>query len=65
MKKLEISQMEKFEGGIDCSTGLGLSTGLVVGGALLMGTGLGAGLGVYLIGSASFMLSGGNCADAF
>lgn len=65
MKKLEINQMENNFGGVDCATGLGVSAGLLVGGALLMGTALGAGLGVYLIGAGSFMLSGGNCAEAF
>lgn len=65
MKKLEISQMENLQGAIDCSTGLGISVGLTIGGALLIGTAVGAGAGLYLLGAASFMASGGNCAGAF
>ena len=61
MKKLNVSQMENLQGGIDCATGLGISVGLVVGGAMLLGTGVGAGLGLYAIGAASFFASGYNC----
>jgi len=65
MKKIDLTQMENFKGGVDCATGLGMSVGLIVGGALLTSTALGAGVGLYLIGAGSLMASGGNCAGAF
>ena len=61
MKKLEISQMENLQGGLECSTGLGLTTGLYVGGLILAGTGVGAGFGLLAIGAAGYMAAGYNC----
>lgn len=65
MKKLDLVQMENLQGAVDCATGLGMSVGLTIGGALLIGTAFGAGVGLYMIGAASFMASGANCAGAF
>ena len=65
MKKLEVLQMENLQGGVDCFTGLGISVGLILGGALLTSTAFGAGVGMYMVGAGSLMLSGGNCAGAF
>jgi hypothetical protein len=54
MKKLNIEQMEKIEGGIDCSTSgkLALIAGATVGGAIFFGWGAivaGYGAAVYTV----------------
>lgn len=65
MKTLELEQMERFEGGLECSSGLGVAVGVIAAGFLLGVVTAGVGAVVVFAGSGGLFAAGGNCAGAF
>lgn len=62
MKTLELNQMEKVSGAVDCSTGFGISAGVsLIGLAIIIGSGpvgWGIGAALYLAGGATAGVNG-------